>query len=63
MARILSQIPRREKTCVCNNCGHTVAYVPKDVQRYEGVDYSGGPDGCEYLICPGCSKRIVLRSW
>ena len=51
------------KKIVCRNCGVTLEYVPNDVRRYDGTDYSGGPDGCEWVDCPKCSKRAIIRSW
>jgi hypothetical protein len=64
MARIIDSEPPVEKRAVCHaGCGKTVAYVPNDVKRYDGTDIGGGPDGCEWVDCPGCGKRIVIRSW
>lgn len=64
MARIIEDVPVEEKRAVCRaGCGRTVAYVPNDVQSHHGTDISGGPDGSEWINCPGCGKRIVLRSW
>jgi hypothetical protein len=63
MARVISEIPRVEKHALCHSCGCTVAYVKNDIQEYHGTDYSGGPDGQEWINCPGCFKKIVLRSW
>ena len=55
--------PEVEKEVVCRSCGATIAYVPNDVKRRDGIDYSGGPDGEEYFSCPSCKKKIVIRSW
>lgn len=44
-------------------CGAIVEYTKSDIKRYSGRDISGGPDGCEWVDCPGCGKRKVLRSW
>lgn len=64
MARILKEVPIKEKQAVCNNgCGATVAYVPNDVKSWHGTDYSGGPDGEEWIVCPGCGEKITLRRW
>mgnify|MGYP001593746208 CR=1 FL=1 len=51
------------KRKVCGNCGATLEYVPNDVRSIHGTDYSGGADGCEYITCPNCKKRVTLRSW
>ncbi len=66
MPRVVSEAPVIEKQVVCRaGCGRTIAYVPNDVQRRDGRDYTGGPDGEEYVLCPGagCGKKIVLRAW
>lgn len=48
---------------VCRCCGARLEYVPNDVKTRHGHDYSGGPDGSEWIDCPKCSKQVVLRSW
>lgn len=64
MARIVEEVPVVEKRAVCRDgCGKTVAYVPNDVHEYHGTDISGGPDGQEWVNCPGCRKKIIIRSW
>lgn len=64
MARIVEGKPPVEKEIVCNNgCGRTVAYVPNDVKSRSGTDYGGGPDGCSWVNCPGCGKKIIIESW
>jgi DNA-directed RNA polymerase subunit RPC12/RpoP len=51
------------KQKICLNCGATLEYVPNDVKKYEGRDYSGGPDGHEWIDCPQCNKKVILKSW
>lgn len=65
MARVIKEAPRKEKKIVCEHCGRTIAYVKNDIKSYHGRDISGGPDGCEWIKCPGdkCKKDIILRSW
>lgn len=63
MPRVIEEVPIVEKRTVCHNCGRTIGYVQNDVHEYHGTDYSGGPDGREWIICPGCHKEITLRSW
>jgi hypothetical protein len=56
--------PKVEKIVLCRDgCGATIAYVPNDVKSYSGSDYSGGPDGHEWIVCPNCRKRIIIRTW
>ena len=63
--KVVRTIPAREvvKKVTCGNCGATLEYVPNDVKRRDGTDYSGGPDGCEWVDCPSCNKQAVVRSW
>jgi len=64
MARIVKEVPKVTKRVVCRGgCGSTIEYVPNEVQRRDGHDYSGGPDGEEYVTCPSCGKKAIIRSW
>lgn len=53
------------KRVKCRDCRATIGYLPEDVQRYSGTDYSGGPDGYERVKCPrpGCPGHGYIRSW
>ena len=63
--RVIKEAPAKEvlKEIICRNCGVTLEYVPADVKSYHGTDIGGGPDGCEWIDCPRCSKRVTIRSW
>ena len=63
--RVIDPTPDPEiaKKISCRNCGARLEYTPNDVKRIDGTDYSGGSDGCEYVDCPNCNKRAVIRSW
>lgn len=64
MARVISESDAvRETEVRCKKCRRLVAYLPEDVKRRDGLDYTGDPDGCKYVVCPGCRERIVLESW
>jgi hypothetical protein len=64
VSRIIESVPVVEKQTVCRKgCGKTVAYVPNDVREWHGTDMSGGPDGHEWIVCPGCGKEITVRQW
>ncbi len=51
------------KQVICKQCGAKLEYVPNDVESYHGTDIGGGPDGQEWIDCPNCGHRVVLRSW
>jgi hypothetical protein len=55
--------PQVIKRISCNNCGARLEYVPNDVQSYNGTDYSGGPDGRTWIVCPQCNKDVTISSW
>ena len=63
--RIISEKPdpKVAKRITCKKCGARLEYFPVDVQEYHGKDIGGGPDGMEWIDCPKCKQRILLRSW
>lgn len=64
MARIVASAPKKMPRVVCRGgCLSTIEYVPNDVKRRDGTDYGGDPDGEEYVVCPSCGKKAIIRSW
>lgn len=65
MAKVISIKPSKKvaKRCDCEHCGARIEYVPNDMKEYHGTDYSGGPDGYKWVVCPNRSKKIILESW
>ena len=63
--KIISIVPPPEilKRVLCRNCGATLEYTEDVVKKYIGHDYSGGPDGKEWIVCPNCGKDVTIRSW
>lgn len=53
MIRIIEEKPDPSvmKQIICRQCGVKLEYAPVDVKKYEGMDYSGGPDGCTWIDC------------
>ena len=47
----------------CKDCGAILEYTQRDIKVRNGVDYSGGPDGMEWIDCPNCDSKVVLRAW
>ncbi len=64
MPRVITPGPgESEQRCTCKGCGAVVGYVNNDIKEYHGRDISGGPDGHAWVVCPQCSRQIILRSW
>jgi hypothetical protein len=65
MVRVYDEKPDRKRInkVSCENCAAKLEYVPNDVKEYNGRDYGGGPDGCKWIDCPKCGKKVVLESW
>ncbi len=63
--KIIDETPDPEvvKRVTCGKCGTRLEYVPNDVKRRDGTDYSGGADGEEWVDCPKCGKKAIIRSW
>jgi hypothetical protein len=63
MVKVVGEAPEAVKQAVCRHCAAKLEYVPKDVHRRDGKDYSGGADGQEWIDCPRCGHEVVLRAW
>lgn len=67
MAKVVGFDEQAKQKVTCRlkgtGCGAIVEYDGRDVQRRSGVDYSGGSDGEEYVICPNCGGKAIIRSW
>lgn len=65
MVTVIKKEPDKSvlKEIICRHCGATLSYVPNEVQEYHGTDYSGGSDGQEWVDCPNCNKKAIIRSW
>ena len=55
--------PSVVKRVTCRHCGAILEYVPNDVKTINRVDYGGGPDGEEWVVCPNCMEKAIIRSW
>lgn len=55
--------PQIVKRISCRHCGARLEYTPNDVRRRDGKDYTGGADGEEWVDCPNCGKKAIIRSW
>jgi RNase P subunit RPR2 len=63
MIRIVGDDPKHVHEITCKNCAKILEYTKEEIKtRDNGRDISGGPDGCEYIVCHSCHKQ-VLRAW
>ena len=63
MVEIIGEAPEAKKRITCQNCATVLEYAQNEVKVYHGKDYSGGPDGREWIVCPKCGKDVNIRSW
>lgn len=63
MAEIIK--PPKKKRVRCRECKAVIEYLPEEIERHDGRDYSGGPDGYERVKCPrpGCSGHGYVSEW
>ena len=63
MAKVVGRDESVVKRVTCRNCASILEYTKNEVRSYHGTDYSGGSDGQEWVDCPNCGGRAVIRSW
>lgn len=63
MPTVVGKDDKHVHRCTCKNCASILEYTKNEVDEVNGKDYYGGSDGYEYINCPTCGKRVILRSW
>lgn len=63
MAQVVGKDTSFVKRITCKKCASILEYTLSEVKTVNGHDYSGGPDGKEYIQCPSCNKEVIIRSW
>lgn len=63
MVQIVGRNPEAVKKITCHSCASVLEYTKGEIQERHGTDYSGGADGCQFIVCPGCGKNVIIRSW
>ena len=63
MVKVLGKDESLFKRVSCRECASILEYTEHEVKSYSGTDYSGGPDGMEWVDCPNCGKKAIIRSW
>jgi len=52
-----------EKTITCKYCGCSIGYIYSDIKTETYTDYTGGKDTTDYILCPKCSMKLIVRAW
>lgn len=63
MVRVVGKDESAVKRVTCRHCASIVEYEAREVKDVHGTDCGGGPDGQEWVDCPNCGGRAVIRSW
>lgn len=63
MAKVVGRDDTAVKRVTCRECAAIVEYTQREVKSVHGTDIGGGPDGMEWVDCPNCDHRAVIRSW
>lgn len=63
MVQVVGKDQSAVKRVTCKQCASILEYTPSEVKKQEGRDISGGPDGREWINCPSCDHKVILRSW
>lgn len=52
-----------ELRVTCRHCSSRLEYLPKEVQVLKWVDTPDTPGRQEYIVCPACGAKVVLKQW
>lgn len=63
MVKVVGKDETAVKRVTCRGCASILEYTLSEVKEVNGTDYGGGPDGMEWVDCPHCGGKAVLRSW
>ena len=63
MVQVVGKSDKFVKEVVCRNCSSELRYTNSDVHTVHSKDYGGGADGQEYIRCPACVHKVVLKAW
>lgn len=65
MVRVVNQAPHPSvvKEVICRNCGSTLEYTPRDIQKRTETDYTGGRDIVHFITCPPCGNQVTVRGY
>jgi len=63
MPRIISKATRKEKKKKCSECKCTIGYFENEVIEEYNTDPWGFTDHYDYIRCPNCNERIVIKQY
>jgi len=63
MVKIVGKDESFVKRVTCRSCASILEYTLNEVREYHGTDYTGGADGQEWVDCPNCGRKAIIRSW
>ncbi len=63
MARVIGEAPEMLKQATCGQCAARLEYTRGEVETITGKDYDGGTSVTEYIKCPRCAAKVVVRSY
>jgi|JI9StandDraft_1071089.scaffolds.fasta_scaffold694515_2 RNase P subunit RPR2 len=63
MVTVVGRDESKVKRVTCRGCASVLEYKQSEVQSRHGRDISGCADGEDYVICPDCGGRAVIRAW
>jgi hypothetical protein len=63
MVKVVGKDLSKIKKVTCKSCASILEYTKYEVQERYGTDWSGGSDGVEWIDCPSCHGKVILRSW
>lgn len=61
MAKVIGFDKELALKATCRKCAAIVEYVPNEVITRYVKDYGGGTDAEHYVVCPNCSKNILVK--
>lgn len=61
MAKVIGKDAALNKRCTCKECTSIVEYTPFEIKRKNYKDISQTSCTVEYITCPECGNKIVLK--
>lgn len=62
MVKVVGRDENAVKRVTCRGCASILEYTRSEVKSYTSTDYSGSSDITDYVPCPTCGGKAVVRS-